>query len=71
MNVVQTLKGSFKRSISLLDEFFHVFFTEVGGFWSTMTIEHSKIQDVVSHLRDLEAVFILLALTDEGSTAYI
>lgn len=56
--------------ISLLDEFFHVFFTEVGCFWPTMTIENSKVQDVVGHLWDLKAVFILLALTNERSTAY-
>lgn len=35
-----------------------------------MAIENGKVQDVVGHLRDLKAVFILLALANEGSTAY-
>lgn len=56
--------------ISLLDVFLHVFFTKVGCFWPTMPIKHSKVEYVVSHLGDLEAVFILLALTNERGTAY-
>ena len=55
---------------SLLDRFLHVFFTEVSCLWSTMPIKHSKVEDAVSHLRDLEAVFILFSLTNEGGTAY-
>lgn len=35
-----------------------------------MAVEHGKVQDVVGHLRDLKAVFVLLALTDEGRAAY-
>lgn len=58
-------------SIVLLDEFLHVFFTKVSCFWPTMPIEHSKVEDVVSHLGDLEAVFILLTLTNERGTAYL
>lgn len=55
----------------LLDEPFHVFFTEVSCFWPTMAIKHSKVHDIVSHLWHLKAVFILFSLTNEGSTAYI
>lgn len=34
-----------------------------------MAIKHSKVEDVVRHLGDLEAVFILLPSTNEGGTA--
>lgn len=57
--------------ISLLDEFLHVFFTKVSSFWPAMPIKHSKVEDVVSHLGDLEAVFILFTLTNERGTAYL
>lgn len=56
--------------IPLLDEFLHVFVTEVSCVWPTVPIKHSEVEDVVSHLGDLEAVFILLALTNKRSTAY-
>lgn len=36
-----------------------------------MSIKHGKIQDSVSHLGDLEAVLILLALPNERGTAYL
>lgn len=59
-----------KDMISLLDEFLHIFLTKVGCFWPAMPIKHSKVEDVVSHLGELVAVFILLALTDERGAAY-
>lgn len=55
----------------LLDESFHVFFTEVSSFWPTVAIKHSKVEDAIGHLGDLEAVFILLPPTNEGGTAYL
>lgn len=55
---------------SLLDKFLHVFFTKVSCFWPAVPIKHSKVEEAVSQLWDLEAVFILLALADERGTAY-
>lgn len=62
---------SFHVNVPLLDESFHVFLTEVSSFWPAMTIKHSKVEDAIGHLGDLEAVFILLAPTDEGGAAYL
>lgn len=53
----------------LLDEFFHVFFTEVSSFVTAMTIKYSKVKDAICHLGDLKSVFVLLPPTNEGSVA--
>lgn len=55
----------------LLDESFHVFFTEVSSFGPAVTIKYSKVEDAIRHLGDLKAVFILLPPTNEGGAAYL
>lgn len=55
----------------LLDESFHVFFTEVSSFWPAVTIKYSKVEYAIRHLGDLKAVFILFPSANEGGTAYL
>lgn len=55
----------------LLDELLHVFLAVVSRLGPAVPVEHSKVEDVVGHLGDLEAVLVLLALADERGAAHL
>lgn len=56
-------------NVPLLDESFHVLFTEVSSLRPAVTVKHSKVEDAIRHFRDLKTVFILLPSTNERGAA--
>lgn len=59
------------QTTSLLDKILQVSMTEIRRFRSAVPVKHGKVDDVVGHLGEMEAVLVLLALPNERGAAHI
>lgn len=66
-----TAKSTGRQSLYVQNAFLHMSVAEICSRRSPVPIVHCKVQDVLCQLGEAQAILVLLAFADVGSTAHL